>query len=43
MKEYGCCPKFGRGEEFNLYSELRSVWRDGLVSATPPIRLIGFK
>ena len=36
--------KIWKGEwEFNLYSELRSVWRDGLVSATPPIRLIGFK
>ena len=44
MKEYGCCPKFGRGDNLTYkYSEIRSVWRDGLVSATPPERLIGFK
>jgi hypothetical protein len=25
MKEYGCCPKFGRGDNLT-YSEIRSVW-----------------
>ena len=45
MKEYGCCPKFGRGDNltYTCTLEIRSVWRDGLVSATPPKRLIGFK
>ena len=31
------------GHNLPLYSEIHSVWRDGLVSATPPKRLIGFK
>ena len=35
--------KIWKGRSFNLYSEIRSVWRDGLVSATLPKRLIGFK
>jgi hypothetical protein len=26
-----------------IYSEKRSVWRDGHVSTTPPKQLIGFK
>jgi hypothetical protein len=42
MKEYGCCAKFGRGDNLT-YSEIRSLWRDGLVSTTLPKRLIGFK
>ena len=35
--------KIWKGGSFNLYSEIHSVWRDGLVSATPPKRFIGFK
>jgi hypothetical protein len=43
MKEYGCCPKFGRRDNLTYTLEIRSVWRDGLVSATRPKWLIGFK
>jgi hypothetical protein len=43
MKEYGCCPKFKRGDN-STYTFI--VSRKGgimyLVSTTPPKRLIGF-
>jgi hypothetical protein len=43
MKEYGCCPKFGRGDNLTYTLKYVLVWRDGLVSAIPPKWLIGLK
>jgi hypothetical protein len=40
MKEYGCCPKFKRGDNSTYTFTKRGVVY--LVSATPPNRLIGF-
>jgi hypothetical protein len=40
MKEYGCCPKFKRGDNSTYtFTKRGGVY---LVSATPPKRLIGF-
>jgi hypothetical protein len=39
MKEYGCCPKFGRGDNSTYTFMKRGVVY--LVSATHPKRLIG--
>jgi hypothetical protein len=41
MKEYGCCPKFGRGDNPTCTFTKK---KEGmyLVSATPPKQLIGF-
>jgi hypothetical protein len=39
MKEYGCCPKFKRGDNSTYTFTKRGVVY--LVSATPPKRLIG--
>jgi hypothetical protein len=39
-KEYGCCPKFKRGDNSTYTFMKRGVVY--LVSATPPKRLIGF-
>jgi hypothetical protein len=39
MKEYGCCPKFRRGDNSAYTFRKRGVVY--LVSATPPKRLIG--
>jgi hypothetical protein len=41
MKEYGCCPKFKRGDDTTLYFHEKGGCMY-LVSATPPKRLIGF-
>jgi hypothetical protein len=40
MKEYGCCPKFERGDNSIYTLTKRGVVY--LVSATPPKRLIEF-
>jgi hypothetical protein len=40
MKEYGCCPKFKRGDDSTYTFTKRGVVY--LVSVTPPKRLIGF-
>jgi hypothetical protein len=40
MKEYGCCPKFKRGDNSTCTLTKRGVVY--LVSATPPKPLIGF-
>jgi hypothetical protein len=40
MKEYGCCPKFGRRDNSTYTFRKRGVVY--LVSATPPKPLIGF-
>jgi hypothetical protein len=40
MKEYGCCPKFKRGDSSTYTFMKRGVVY--LVSETPPKRLIGF-
>jgi hypothetical protein len=40
MKEYGCCPKFKRGDNSTYTFTKRGVMY--LVFATPPKRLIGF-
>ena len=40
MKEYGCCPKFKRGDNSTYTFTKRGVVY--LVSATPPKRLNGF-
>jgi hypothetical protein len=41
MKKYGHCPKFGRGDKFNLcfHEKKEGMY---LVSATPPKQHIGF-
>jgi hypothetical protein len=39
MKEYGCCPKFKRGENSTYTFTKRGVVY--LVRATPPKRIIG--
>jgi hypothetical protein len=41
MKEYGCCPKFKRGDNSTYTFTKREVVYLVLVSATPPKRLIG--
>jgi hypothetical protein len=40
MKEYGCCPKFRRGDNSTYTFRKRGVVY--LVNATPPKWLIGF-
>jgi hypothetical protein len=40
MKEFGCCPKFKKGDNSTYTFTKRGVVY--LVSATPPQRLIGF-
>jgi hypothetical protein len=40
MKEYGCCPKFRRGDN-STYTFMKRGGAVYLVSATPPKRLIG--
>jgi hypothetical protein len=41
MKEYGCCPKFKRGDN-STYTVMKRGGGMYLVSATPPKWLIGF-
>jgi hypothetical protein len=41
MKEYGCCPKFKRGNN-STYTFTKRGESMYLVSATPPKWLIGF-